>query len=90
MFSTKYEPARPLFAGWRTWQEWKSRFFGYHRDVPPEAAAQILGGRLVYSQRRQGQWVGVIAMEQVTMPAYAMRWQEWVLITSQTALPGCN
>jgi hypothetical protein len=65
VFSTKYEPPRPLLEHWRLWQEWKTRFFGYHRDVPPAAAAQILGGQLVYSERRDGQWVGVIEMQQV-------------------------
>jgi hypothetical protein len=66
VFSTKYEPPHPLLERWRLWQEWKTRFFGYHRDVPPAAAAQILGGQLVYTQKRNGQWVGVIAMEQIT------------------------
>jgi hypothetical protein len=65
VFSTKYEPAHPLLERWERWQTWKMRFFGYHRDVPPEAAAPILGGRLVYSERRNGQWVGVIGIEQV-------------------------
>ena len=65
VFSTKYEPVHPLLAGWHTWERWKTRFFGYHRDVPPEAAAQILGGRLIYRETRKGQWVGVIEMEQV-------------------------
>ena len=65
VFSTKYEPPHPLLEHWHLWQEWKKRFFGYHRDVPPEAATQILGGRLVYSEHRAGQWVGIIEMEQV-------------------------
>ena len=65
VFSTKYEPPHPWFERWRAWQRWKIEFFGYHRDVPPAAAAQILGGRLVYSDTRQGQWVGVIEMEHV-------------------------
>jgi len=65
VFSTKYEPPHPWFERWRTWQQWKTQFFGYHRDVPPAAAAQILGGRLVYNDVRHGQWVGVIEMEQV-------------------------
>jgi hypothetical protein len=65
VFSTKYEPAHALFADWRIWQQWKTRFFGYHRDVPPEAAAQILGGRLIYNEVRKGQWVAVIEREQV-------------------------
>jgi hypothetical protein len=65
VFSTKYEPAHPIFEHWQTWQRWKTRFFGYHRDVPPQAAAQLLGGRLIYSETRKGQWVGVIEMERV-------------------------
>jgi hypothetical protein len=65
VFSTKYEPAHPLSEHWRLWQEWKARFFDYHRDVPPAAAAQILGGNLVYAETRHGQWVGVIEMERV-------------------------
>ena len=65
VFSTKYEPAHPLSEHWRLWQEWKARFFDYHRDVPPVAAAQILGGNLVYTETRHGQWVGVIEMERV-------------------------
>jgi hypothetical protein len=47
------------------WQEWKARFFDYHRDVPPAAAAQILGGNLVYTETRNGQWIGVIEMERM-------------------------
>ena len=63
VFSTKLEPAHPLFEHWRTWQEWKRQFFGYYHDVPPAAAAQLLGGRLVYTEARKGQWIGVIEME---------------------------
>ena len=65
VFSTKYEPSHPWFERWRKWQQWKTEFFGYHRDVPPAAAAQILGGRLVYNDIRRGQWVGVIEMDQI-------------------------
>ena len=69
VFPTKYDPPRSWFEHWRfepwrSWQNWKTRFFGYHRDVPPEAAAQILGGRLVYLERRPGGWAGVIEIEQ--------------------------
>ena len=65
VFSTKYEPAHPLLEHWRLWQEWKARFFDYHRDVLPAAAAQILGGDLVYTEARHGQWIGVIEMERI-------------------------
>jgi 4-amino-4-deoxy-L-arabinose transferase-like glycosyltransferase len=65
IFSTKYEPPHPWFERWHQWQQWKAQFFGYHRDVPPAAAAQILGGQLVYNDTRDGQWVGVIEMNQI-------------------------
>ena len=65
VFSTKYE-VHSAFDRWARWQEWKSRYFGYHRDLPALAAAQILGGRVVYMpQRRQGQWIAVIEIERV-------------------------
>ena len=63
VFSTKYEPARRFLGNNRTWQRLKSRFFGFHLDVPPELAAQILGGHIVFAERRQGQWVAVIEMD---------------------------
>ncbi len=65
VFSIKYEPAHPWFEGWHRWQHWKTEFFGYHRDVPPAAAAQILAGQLVYAERRKGQWVGVIETQAI-------------------------
>jgi hypothetical protein len=45
------------------WIDLKRRFFGFHRDLPPAAAAQILGGRIVYSAEHKGQWIAVIEME---------------------------
>ena len=63
VFSTKYEPPRPLLDRWRTWIDLKRRFFGYHRDLPPAATAQILGGHIVFSEERKGQWIAVIEME---------------------------
>ena len=63
VFSTKYQPPRPLLDRWQTWTELKRRFFGFHLDLPPAAAAQILGGHIVFSEERSGQWVAVIEME---------------------------
>jgi hypothetical protein len=62
VFSTKYEPPPARWDRWRSWTELKMRYFGFHRDVPPAAAAQILGGHIVFSEKRQGQWVAVIEM----------------------------
>lgn len=63
VFSTKYEPRPSLAEHWRKWTEWKRRFFGFHQDLPPAAAAPILGGRIVYSEERKGQWIAVIEMD---------------------------
>jgi hypothetical protein len=65
VFSQKYEPPHPILERWHTWQEWKTRFFGYHRDLPPAAAAQILGGHVVYLDDRKGQWIGIIEMDRI-------------------------
>lgn len=62
-FSTKYEPRRPWLENWRKWTELKSRFFGFHKDLPPAAAAQILGAHVVFSEERKGQWIAVIELE---------------------------
>lgn len=63
VFSTKYEPRRPLLERWQKWTELKRRFFGYERDLPAEAAAHILGGHIVFAEDRRGQRVAVIEMD---------------------------
>jgi hypothetical protein len=65
VFSTKYEPAHPVMPRWPVWEKLKERFFGYHHDLPPVIAAQLLGGHVVYEDHRPGQWVAVIEMERV-------------------------
>jgi hypothetical protein len=63
VFSTKYQPAHPLLENWDTWQRIKEKFFGYHRDLPPEEIARQLGGTISYHDERNGQWIAVIAIE---------------------------
>jgi hypothetical protein len=65
VFSTKYEPHPTLFDRWRAWESIKTRFFGFHRDVPPVLAAQMLGGRVVFMRVNRGQWVAVIELDRV-------------------------
>jgi len=67
VFSTKYEPAHSPGDRWHIWLDLKRRFFGFHRDLPPAAAAQILGGHVVFSVERKGQWIAVIEMEKATI-----------------------
>jgi len=65
VFSTKYEPPNPVLKTWPAWDRIKTRFFDYHHDVPPSVAAQMLGGEIVFSESRKGQWVAVIEMRQI-------------------------
>ena len=65
VFSTKYEPRYSLLEHWQTWTQLKTRFFGYHRDVRPWTASQILGGHMVYSDHREGQWIAVIEIDRI-------------------------
>lgn len=62
LFSTKYEPASRLF-DLEFWRRINTRYFGYHRDLPPEAAAQILGGRLVWKKEERNQWVALVVFD---------------------------
>jgi hypothetical protein len=76
IFSTKYEPAHPLLDRWRAWEKVKTQFFGFHRDLPPGAAAHILGAHVVFFEQHKGQWVAVIElerMEEASISAAALR-----------------
>jgi hypothetical protein len=91
VFSTKYEPPRSQFERWQWWQDAKRRFFGFHRDLPPALAAQILGGHVVFEEHRRGQWVAVIeinrAFDAQRRDQDAIKWQECVLTINHTSRP---
>jgi hypothetical protein len=76
IFSTKYEPGLARWDRWKTWTKLKTRFFGFHRDLPAAAVAQILGGHIVFSEQRRGQWVAVIEMEKGEVQAAELRMQD--------------
>ncbi|HEU5412716.1 MAG TPA: glycosyltransferase family 39 protein [Candidatus Angelobacter sp.] len=62
LFSTKYEGS-----GWfhsDLWDRLNERYFDYHRDLSPESAAQLLGGKVVYLEKNKAEWVEIIEMEQ--------------------------
>jgi hypothetical protein len=61
VFSTKEEPR--LLVNFHWWEKLQERYFGYHRDLGPEAVAQVLAGHLIYQQHRGSQWVGIIALD---------------------------
>jgi hypothetical protein len=62
LFSTKYE-ASTWFRS-ELWEKLNRRFFDYHRDLTPEAAAELLGGHVVYVARNKAEWVEIIEMAQ--------------------------
>jgi hypothetical protein len=76
VFSTKCEPAHPLLDRWKKWEELKTRFFGFHRDLPPAALAHILVGRVAFSEARKGQWIAVIEMERAEVRDAEVRIQK--------------
>jgi len=63
-FSTKYEPPRRLWQP-QFWQRAQARFFDYHRDLPPEAVAGLLGGEVIFVKRRSGHWTAVIRVQRI-------------------------
>jgi hypothetical protein len=74
VFSTKYAPPQPLMDRWSTWETLKTRFFGFHRDLPPQATAQALGGNVIYSATRKGQWIAIIELQKIIDARFAPRW----------------
>jgi hypothetical protein len=75
VFSTKYEAGPAWWDRWQRWTALKKRFFGFHRDLPPAAAAQALGGRIVFMEQRRGQWIAVIEIEQSEIQNAELRTQ---------------
>lgn len=62
LFSTKYESGSWLRSA--LWERWNRRFFDYHQDMGPEAAAEMLRGKIVYLERKKAEWVAILEIEQ--------------------------
>jgi hypothetical protein len=65
VFSTKQEPTNSLLDRWPWWEALSRKYFGFHRDLPPEAAALVLGGRVTWEHSRGQQWIAVISFDRV-------------------------
>jgi hypothetical protein len=65
MFTTKWQPPHPLFRVLPFGQELQQRFFDYHEDLSPQAAANLLGGRIVSYLNRNNESVAIIALEKI-------------------------
>jgi hypothetical protein len=62
LFSTKYE-VLPWIRSDR-WEQLNRRYFGSHRDVSPELAAEFLHGKIVFLARSKAEWVAILEMDQ--------------------------
>jgi Dolichyl-phosphate-mannose-protein mannosyltransferase len=65
LFTTKWQPPRPLWKSLPFGEALQRRFFDYHEDVSPERTAAMLGGRIVSYQNRNNEWVAIVAIERV-------------------------
>jgi len=63
LFTTKWEPPRPLLQRLAFGEALQKRFFDYHEDVAPERAASMLGGRVLRYENRNNEWATIIAIE---------------------------
>jgi hypothetical protein len=60
IFSTKYDPPHLPFSLGQRNERLDRRYFDFHRDLPPEAIASLLGGKVVWHAERKGQWAAVL------------------------------
>jgi len=65
LFTTKWQPPHPLFRFLPFGLRLQQMYFDYHEDVPPQAAANLLGGRMVSYLNRNNEWVAIIALEKI-------------------------
>ncbi len=70
-FSTKYDPPRLWLGLGRRNEELDTRYFDFHRDLPPGLIARELGGRVLWREERKGQWVAVLRFSPQAQPSEA-------------------
>jgi 4-amino-4-deoxy-L-arabinose transferase-like glycosyltransferase len=77
LFSTKLEPEYPLLDRFEWWRRINERFFDYHRDLPLDAAARMLGGTVTWQAHHNGQWVAIVEFPRIfNARAAATSWSE--------------
>jgi hypothetical protein len=65
VFSTKYDPPRPLLSLGAQSEALDEKYFGLHHDLPADQIARQLGGDPVWYKSNDGQWVALIRFERV-------------------------
>jgi hypothetical protein len=61
IFSTKYD--QPTWFGHRL-DFLARRYFDYHRDLPPDVIANLLGAKIVFLERKKAEWAAILEMEE--------------------------
>jgi len=65
LFSTKQTPPASVLDRWPWWERASRKYFGFHRDLSPELAAEALGGRVAWEGRRGRQWIAIVSFDRV-------------------------
>ena len=65
LFTTKWQPPRPMWRSLPFGEALQKRFFDYHEDMDPQRAAELMGGRILRYENRNNEWVAIIAIERV-------------------------
>lgn len=63
VFSTKIDPPSPLFTLGPWSRSLDARYFGLHQDLDPAEVAARLGGKVIWQESRQGQWVALLTFK---------------------------
>ena len=61
IFSTKHYPKYEI--RWNFWEKVSGRYYDYHRDLTPDAAAQLLGGTVIWREEKRDQFAAIIDMQ---------------------------
>jgi len=65
LFSTKQTPQFSVLDRWSWWERLSRRYFGFHRDLSPDTAAAMLGGRITWEAKRGQQWIAIVSFDRV-------------------------
>lgn len=88
IYSTKQEPPSSLLDRWNSWERMSRKYFGFHRDLPPAAAAQVLGGRVTWEERKGQQWVAIVSFDRVENAQYHPQYRMGTTETPPTRYRG--
>jgi hypothetical protein len=72
IFSTKYDPPPRAHSTLQSDnQAIDSRYFGFHRDLPPAVIARLLDGTVAWQRASKGEWAAVLVFAREPGPQWA-------------------